>query len=127
MPKRKSGGVLLPWLSARPDNKEGRFLMIGNSFLLSEKVQALSPGARFMFLSMAMEAAGKREFTFSRSTAQKFGISETTAARYLKELLAAGFIETVSSGRFARVPNVYRFSLVWKGIEKGRPPPPKAI
>lgn len=114
MPKRKTGGVMLPWLSARPDNKEGRFLMVGNSFLLSEKVQNLSPGARFMYLSMAMESAGKREFTFSRSTAQKFGISETTAARYLKELSSSGFIELVSCGRYARVANVYRFSLNWK-------------
>lgn len=56
MPKRKTGGVMLPWLSTRPDNKEGRFLMVGNSFLLSEKVQALSADARFMYLSMAMEA-----------------------------------------------------------------------
>ena len=119
MPKRKTGGVMLPWLSARPDNKEGRFLMVGNSFLLSEKVQNLSPGARFMYLSMAMESAGKREFTFSRSTAQKFGISETTAARYIKELSSSGFIETVSCGRFARVPNVYRFSFSWKGSEEG--------
>lgn len=114
MPKRKTGGVMLPWLSARLDNKEGRFLMVGNSFLLSEKVQNLSPGARFMYLSMAMESAGKREFTFSRSTAQKFGISETTAARYLKELSSSGFIELVSCGRYARVANVYRFSLNWK-------------
>ena len=119
MPKRKTGGVMLPWLSARPDNKEGRFIQIGNSFLLSKEVQALSPGARFMFLAMAMESAGRREFTFSRSTAQKFGISETTAARYIKELSSSGFIETVSCGRFARVPNVYRFAFTWKGIEEG--------
>lgn len=122
MPKRKTGGVMLPWLSARPDNKEGRFLMVGNSFLLSDKVQTLSPGARFMYLSMAMESAGKREFTFSRSTTQKFGISETTAARYIKELSSSGFIETVSCGRFARVPNVYCFSFAWKGIEEREGP-----
>lgn len=122
MPRRKSGGVMLPWLSARLDGKEGRFLMIGNSFLLSKSVQELSPGARFMYLSMAMESAGKREFTFSRSTAQKFGISETTAARYIKELSSSGFIETVSCGHFARVPNVYRFSLSWKGVEEGAGP-----
>jgi len=122
MPRRKTGGVMLPWLSARPDNKEGRFLMIGNSFLLSKSVQELSPGARFMYLSMAMESAGKREFTFSRSTAQKFGISETTAARYIKELSSSGFIEVVSCGRYARVPNVYRFSLKWKGINEGAGP-----
>lgn len=105
---------MLPWLSARPDNKEGRFIQIGNSFLLSKEVQDLSPGARFMYLAMAMESAGKREFTFSRSTIQKFGISETTAARYIKELSSSGFIEVVSCGRFARVANVYRFSMDWK-------------
>ncbi len=122
MPKRKTGGVMLPWLSARPDNREGRFLMVGNSFLLSTAVQGLSPGARFMFLAMALESAGKREFTFSRSTSQKFGLSETTAARYLKELSSSGFIEVVSCGRYARVPNVCRFSLKWKGIDEGAGP-----
>lgn len=114
MPRKKSGGVMLPWLSARLDNKEGRFIQIGNSFLLSKEVKDLSPGARLMYLAMAMESAGKREFTFSRSTAQKFGISETTAARYIKELSSSGFIEMVSCGRFARVANVYRFSMNWK-------------
>ena len=114
MPRKKSGGVMLPWLSARLDNKEGRFIQIGNSFLLSKEVQDLSPGARLMYLAMAMESAGKREFTFSRSTAQKFGISETTAARYIKELSSSGFIEMVSCGRFARVANVYSFSMNWK-------------
>ena len=114
MPRKKSGGVMLPWLPARLDNKEGRFIQIGNSFLLSKEVQDLSPGARLMYLAMAMESAGKREFTFSRSTAQKFGISETTAARYIKELSSSGFIEMVSCGRFARVANVYRVSMNWK-------------
>ena len=114
MSRRKRGGVMLPWLSAHPDNREGRFLQVGNSFLLSDAVQKLSPGARFMYLSMALEAGGKREFCFPRSAANKFGIPETTAARYIKELSSAGFIETVSSGRLARVPNVYRFSLSWK-------------
>lgn len=122
MPRRKSGGTMRPWLSARPDGKEGRFVQIGNSFLLSKEVQALSPGARFMFLCMSMESGGKREFSFSRSTAQKYGLSETTAARYIKELSSSGFIEMVSCGRFARVPNVYRFSLSWKGVEEGAGP-----
>lgn len=117
MPKRKTGGVMVPWLSARLDSKEGRFLQIGNSFLLSKEVQNLSNGALIVYLAMALEAGGRREFRFPRTAAAKYGIGETSLGRHVKELVAAGFIEVEFSGRFARTPNLYRFSLRWKGIE----------
>lgn len=107
---------MLPWLSARLDNREGRFLQIGNSLLLSKEFQGLSPGARHVYLTMALEAGGKREFTYPRSTALKYGFSESSALRYIRELVAAGFVEKIVCGRFARVPNQYKFSLRWKGV-----------
>ena len=114
MPKRKSGGVMLPWLSARPDGKEGRFLMVGNSLLLSKKFQNLGTGARFLYLAMSLEAGGKREFQFSRSSIKKFGVAETSFSRYLKELIDGKYIEVVFSGRHSHEKNIYRFSLDWK-------------
>lgn len=120
MPKRKTGGTMLPWLSARLDGREGRFIQVGNSLLLSRKFQDLSSGARFMYLSMTLEAGGKREFVFPRSASLKYGISESSAIRHIKELVAAGFIEVTACGRYARVPNCYRFSFKWKGVTEAR-------
>jgi len=117
MPRKQSGGTLLPWLSARADGKEGRFLQTGNSFYLSKKVQNLSNGAFRLYLYMANESGGKREFKFPRATAAKYGVPETSAARQIDELISKGFIERVSSGRTTRTPNLYRFSLSWKGVE----------
>ena len=63
-----------PWLSAKADCKEGRFIQIGNSLLLSEQMGKLKPGARYLYLCMTMEAGGKREFTFPASSAEKYHI-----------------------------------------------------
>lgn len=117
MPKKKSGGVLLPWLSAHIDGKEGRFVQVGNSFFLSKAVQGLSPGAQRLYLAMALESGGKREFFFPRSTAKKHGFAETSFSRYVKELTEKKFIEVVFSGRFSHEKNLYRFSLDWKKKE----------
>lgn len=108
---------MLPWLSAHPDSKEGRFLQAGNSLFLSKEFQDLSAGARCLYLTMALESGGRREFTYPRATALKFGFSESSFIRYIKELSASGFIELVSCGRFSRTPNCYRFSFSWKGVE----------
>lgn len=118
---------MLPWLSAKADCREGRFLQIGNSFFLSKGTQNLSTGARCLFLTMALESGGKRSFVFPRATALKYGFSESSFLRYVKELVAARFIEVVSCGRFARLPNEYRFSFGWKGIEKATRPPIKDV
>ena len=71
MGRRKSARnvEIRPWLSAKADGKEGRFIQIGNSFLLEfrkEPLNKLSLGARWMYLCMTMESAGHRDFTFVR-------------------------------------------------------------
>lgn len=116
MPKRKSGGVLLPWLSARPDNKEGRFVQAGNSLFLSKEFQKLSAGARCLYLCMTLEAGGRREFEFPRASASKFGFSGSSFLRYCKELEEEGFIQTTVCGKCTRTPNRYRFLFEWKGV-----------
>ena len=65
--RRRGRDTIKPWLSARLDCKEGRFVQVGNSLLLSKEFQALTAGARFLYLCMTMESAGKREFILYKS------------------------------------------------------------
>lgn len=68
------------------------------------------------YLAMALEAGGHTGFIFPLGTARKYGISESSFNRYVKELVQKEFIALVSSGRTTREPNQYRFNLEWKGI-----------
>lgn len=113
MSRKKCGGTLAAWLSARLDCKEGRFVQVGNSLLLSEQFQALSAGARHTYLCMAMESGGKREFVFPLAAAKKYGIGHMSLRRWVDELVKGGFI-TVRSGACVRAPNIYTFSFDWK-------------
>ena len=113
--KKKYSNIIPAWLSAKRDNQEGRFIQVGNSLLLSEKYQSLTPGARHLYLCMAMECGGRREFKFPLSAATKYGISSSTFRRHIAQLEAKEFI-TVLSMQSARKPNEYTFSLAWKGI-----------
>lgn len=106
---------IVPWLSAKPDCKEGRFIQIGNSLLLSKAFQQLTAGAQLAYLCMSMESGGKMEFMFPRSVGPKYGMSTASVPRYIKELSDAGFIAVEESGRTTRTPSKYRFSSAWKG------------
>lgn len=86
MPKRKSKGIIAPWLSARADNVEGRFIQIGNSMLLSREFQKLTVGSRYLYFCMAMEAGGQKNFHFPLSAAKKYGIKPSTFWTYVHEL-----------------------------------------
>lgn len=115
MTRRRSGGTLLPWLSARVDGNEKRFIMIGNSLLLDKRFQRLSTGARQLYQCLCMEAGGKREVAFPHGVAKKYGIAATSFDRHIRELQAQGFVEKVEDGNYWQyAPNVYRFSLTWK-------------
>lgn len=115
MGKRKSGAELRFWLSARDDCKEHRFIQCGNSLLLSDKFNALKPGARYMYLCMAMESGGRRNFKFPLSAAKKYGFAPATMWKYIAELEFAGFIERQSNANL-RKANDYSFSMEWKGV-----------
>ena len=115
MARRRTGGILLPWLSARVDGKEGRFLQIGNTLLLDKRFQELSAGARQLYLCLCMEAGGKREVSFPHGAAKKYGFAATSFDRYIRELVENNFVEKVESGELLQfAPNVFRFSLGWK-------------
>lgn len=103
-----------PWLSAKYDCKEGRFIQIGNSLLLSKNFQALSIYARHMVLCMAMESGGRRQFIFPKSAGAKYGISYHTYRNCLAELKEALFIRCIEDNHTLRKPNVYEFISDWK-------------
>ena len=120
MPRRKAAPNcnVKPWLSANADSKEKIFTLIGNSLLLSEAFQQLTPGAQMTYICMTLHSGGKRDFQFPNATAKKFGFAEKSFRRYVAELAAAGFIK-VNSGKLTREPNIYSFCLEWK---QNRPP-----
>lgn len=108
MPKYKKT-ALLPWLSAKPDGKDKRFIQVGNSLLLSKRFQSLSCGAQHLYLCMAMESGGRRDFLFPLSSAKKYGISSTCLRRRINELKQAEFLR-VECMKSLRVPNIYHFA-----------------
>lgn len=120
MPRRRAAQhcTIVPWLSAKADNAEGRFIQVGNSFLLSKRVQRLSSGAIRLYLCMANEAAGHRDFIFPLAAAKKYGFAPASFRRYVNELVKEKFIVISSSGQVVREPNKYEFCLDWK-LERG--------
>lgn len=104
---------LRPWLSARCECDDGRFIQVGNSLLLSSAFQRLSAGAQVLYFCMAMECGGRRGLIFPKAAAKKYGIAERSLRRHIDELTDAGFIETTSLKNL-RKPNEYLFSLRWK-------------
>lgn len=70
MSKRKHGPTIVPALSAKVDNKEKRFIQVGNSLLLSKQFHALSTGSRFLYFRMAMESGGRKNFILPQKDAK---------------------------------------------------------
>ena len=116
MPRRKAAPncSVQFWLSAKPDCREGRFIQVGNSLLLSPEFQRLSAGARCLYLCCAMESGGRRDFVLPQSAGKKYGFCPSSLRRYLKELVTAGFINVEICGRWTRENNRYVFSLSWR-------------
>lgn len=113
MSKRKHGPTIVPALSAKVDNKEKRFIQVGNSLLLSKQFHALSTGSRFLYFCMAMESGGRKNFILPQKDAKKHGIAPSSLRKHINELEAARFIR-VYSGKPTREPNRYEFCLSWK-------------
>lgn len=113
MSKRRSKPTIVPWLSAKSDNHEKRFIQVGNSLVLSRQFRNLGIGTRYLYLCMAMESGGKRDFTFPQKVAEKYGIKPSSLWRHIKELEAGKFI-MVYSGKSTRLPNNYKFCQEWK-------------
>ncbi len=124
MPRHKAARnvPIVGWLSLNLDCKEGRYIQVGNSLLLSRAKDGteenrfiqLSPSTRMLYLCMAMEAGGRREFEFPLRAAKKYGINNSTLRRGVDELIRDGFLER-DSGWNTRTENKFRFVFGWKG------------
>ena len=90
---RKNKGSLLPWLSAKRDGRDGRFVQVGNSLLLDKRFQKLKPAAQMLYICMSMEAGGKSGVAFPHGAARKYGFSDSTFDRNIRKLIDSGFIE----------------------------------
>ena len=115
MPKYKSKPTIVPWLSAKPDNREKRFIQVGDSLLFSKAFLELHVGARYLYFCMAMESGGKRNFQLPTAAAQKYGIKPSSFWTYVRELEDKRFIVS-RSNKHLRQPNDYSFSDGWKTI-----------
>ena len=73
MSKRKHGPTIVPALSAKVDNKEKRFIQVGNSLLLSKQFHALAPAAGFSISAWPWRAAEGRISFFHKRTQKSTG------------------------------------------------------
>lgn len=116
MGRRRSNAVIVPWLSARADNREKRFIQVGDTLLHSPSFKGLHAGAQHLYFCMAMESAGRRYFQFPTAAASKYGISSSSFWNYVQELTDKGFI-LCRSNKNLRKPNDYSFTEAWKAKE----------
>lgn len=112
--------ALLPWLTACGAENERVFIQVGASLLTSEAFLRLTWSQRMLFLDMCCAARGRREFEFPAAEAKRYGMNLKSFRCGVEALQAAGFIETVQSGRLTRENNIYRFC-----IPAGVPAAPK--
>lgn len=108
--KRELKLECLPWLSQNRDCREIGVIKVGISLLQSKKFNKLTAGARILYLCMAMESCGRREFQFTHGSAKKYGLAKASYDRYVKELKKYGFISAVPDKDLRQyAPGRYRF------------------
>lgn len=86
MGRRKAHPTIVPWLSSKADNRERRFIQLGNSLLLSRQFHALGAGSRHLYCRMAMERGGRRTFLFPQAAAKKYSIAPSSLRKHISEL-----------------------------------------
>ena len=118
MAKRHKSRPLNPWCSGAINNREKAFTQIGQLLLQSPAFCNLTPTAKILYICMTLVSYGHVEFNFTKSTAEKYGISRSSLLRGVEALNSAGFIEIVYSGKVTREPSRYRFSTRWKETKK---------
>ena len=106
---------LKPWLSANKDCKEGRFIQVGNSLLLSKTFNKLNGNTLKTYFALCMESGGEPTAALSHSGAAKYGIDDATFDRSIKKLKEEGFISCdFENNPYRYKTNIYRFILDWK-------------
>lgn len=118
--KQKSIADIKPWLSSDKSCVEGRFIQVGNSWMMSKPLQVLTANARLLMLYMAMESGPSRRFAFTHSTAEKYGLSASTFDDAKKQLLQIGYIRIVNNEDYNQYkPNEFEFMSGWKDLSVG--------
>ena len=111
------------------------FGTLWDSMVTSGQFKRLSLGARFFYALCRVQwksAQGRaylyqhakeesktyREpcFVFPAAHMEVYGIQRQNGARYIRELVQAGFIDVEEQNGHRRKPNVYAFSDKWKGL-----------
>jgi hypothetical protein len=101
------------WAPAKADGIEKRFVQIGDSFLMDERIQRLPPNAFRVYMHMMNASGGTIEFEMPHRAYKGF-ISKPSFIKAVDDLVRAGFIEVVQSGFNLRKPSRYRFSRAWR-------------
>ena len=82
----------------------GRFIQVANSLMLSRRFQALTPNARWVYFSLAMEHSAART---------KYGITKSGYDSAVRQLKENGFIKLVDGlGRLES--NRFEFIRDWQ-------------
>lgn len=102
------------------DNKAPAFLQMDVRMYESKVFLALSPATRDLYTAICAKAKKNDTFTFTWGDAKRIGYTSSATFRSrMSELIEAGFIEVVTSGKNLRTASDYRFSMRWKRKENG--------
>lgn len=117
MAKRyKSKHCIIPWLTAKIDCREPKYIQCGVTLFEHPSFKRLTPAQRCLYLAMCMDAGVHQEFTFSKARIEHYGFSYATGRDAIDALIAGGFITKIYSGQVTREKNGYAFSEQWKLI-----------
>lgn len=111
----KRGGItpFPPWQTKNKNGVEKRYIRLGNSLMLDERVMGLNHLAFRIYTYMILESGGNVIFEFPYAKYRKI-TSRSNFQRALDELTAAGLVEVHENNANLRKPNKYRFSVRWK-------------
>lgn len=96
------------------------YARIGASFMAHPALTWLTHSAHRVYMHMLVEAKGKAEFEFPR-TSYKDWMSPALFNTCVDELVEYGFIAVKQRNKNLRQPNVYRFADGWKALDSVRP------
>ncbi|MBX7456652.1 hypothetical protein K3152_00175 [Qipengyuania sp. 1NDH17] len=109
-------------------NTHEKFVMMEHWLLSSPAYRLLSPPARALLVEFRYRFNGVNNgqiFMSQRDAAKVLGIAtHATAGKYIKELVARGFLQVVVPGSFDNkqpLASVYRLTMVTNADEKGPP------
>jgi hypothetical protein len=93
-------------------------LTIGAQLFYADcRIQYMSNGGKACLHKHAQECGREYDehcFVFPSSHLQRYGYDRSNASKYIKQLVAAGFIEIVENNKPRKKVNVYRFVETWK-------------